>query len=149
MAALDITALPLLPLNTGVVLPGMLVTLALETAEASAAVDAAQGSDKLLVLVPRIDSGASGPDGHSSAGARYARVGTVARIEDRGNLPGGISAVVVRGLHRALIGSGVSGTGTALWVSLERPIEVNGTTPRAAELAKEYRLVVENILERR
>jgi ATP-dependent Lon protease len=146
MAALDITALPLLPLNTGVVLPGMLVTLALETAEASAAVDAARGADNLLVLVPRTDGA---PEGSSTNNARYARVGTVARIEERGNLPGGITAVVVRGLHRAVIGSGVTGTGTALWVSLERSEEINGHTDRAAELAKEYRLVVENILERR
>jgi hypothetical protein len=29
MAALEISTLPLLPLNTGVVLPGMVVTLAL------------------------------------------------------------------------------------------------------------------------
>jgi ATP-dependent Lon protease len=149
MAAIDITALPLLPLNTGVVLPGMLVTLALETAEATAAVDAARGADNLLVLVPRIDGPPDGTSTSATNGARYARVGTVAKIEDRGNLPGGISAVVVRGLHRAVIGSGVTGTGTALWVSLERPGETNADTAKAAELAKEYRLVVENILERR
>ena len=58
MAELDTLALPLLPLTTGVVLPGMVVTLTLESAEARAAVDAAAGDvDRLLVLVPRLDGG--------------------------------------------------------------------------------------------
>ena len=38
MAAIDTFALPLLPLSSGVVLPGMVVTLTLETPEAVAAV---------------------------------------------------------------------------------------------------------------
>jgi len=145
MAALDISALPLLPLSAGVVLPGMVVTLALETAEATAAADAA--ADGLLVLVPRLGTG--GPEGEERVPARYARVGTVARVEDRGELRGGVRAIVVRALHRAVIGAGVAGTGTALWVSLEPSEETRGDTPEAASLAREYRLVAEAILERR
>ena len=57
--------------------------------------------------------------------------------------------MVVRGLHRAIIGTGMAGTSRALWVSLERAEETSGDPSRAAELAKEYRLVMENILERR
>jgi ATP-dependent Lon protease len=149
MAALDISTLPLLPLNTGVVLPGMVVTLALETPEATAAVEAARGADNLLVLVPRL-SGPSGADGVGSNGsARFARVGTVARVENAGELPGGVRAVVMRGLHRVTIGSGLAGTGQALWVSVERAAETGGDSPRAAELAREYRLVIESVLERR
>jgi ATP-dependent Lon protease len=136
MAALDISALPLLPLNTGVVLPGMIVTLALESPEASAAADAARASDGMVLLVPRTTGS-------------YARVGTVARVENTGELPGGVRAVVVRGLHRAIVGAGVPGTGSALWISLERAAETNTDTARAYELAKEYRLVVESILEAR
>ena len=119
MAALDISTLPLLPLNTGVVLPGMVVTLALETPEALAAADAAKGADNLVVLVSRL----SGPSGRAtehptgSGSGRYARVGTVARMENSGELPGGVRAVVVRGLHRAIIGAGMAGTSRALWVS--------------------------------
>ncbi len=111
MAALDISTLPLLPLNRGVVLPGMVVTLALETPEATAAVEAAQSADGLVVVVPRL-SGPAGADGDGSTeSGRFARVGTVARLESSGELPGGVHAVVVRGLHRATIGSGMAGTG--------------------------------------
>ena len=150
MAALDISTLPLLPLNTGVVLPGMVVTLALETPEALAAADAAKGADNLVVLVSRL-SGPSGADGtpDGSGSGRYARVGTVAKMENSGELPGGVRAVVVRGLHRAVIGTGMAGASRALWVSIERAEETSGDPSRAAELAKEYRLVMENILERR
>ena len=94
MADLDTLALPLLPLTTGVVLPGMVVTLTLESPEARAAVDAAAGDvDRLLVLVPRLDG-------------RYARVGTIAKIEDLGKIRGGTEALVIRGLFRATIGVG-------------------------------------------
>ncbi|MDP9073776.1 MAG: endopeptidase La [Actinomycetota bacterium] len=143
MASLDTYTLPLLPLNSGVVLPGMIVTLALETPEARAAADS-RGSDDLVVLVPRL----SDEDGSSGAG-RYARVGTVARVENIGDLPGGLRAIGVRGLHRAIIGAGVAGTASALWVSVERAEETNGHTDRSAELAREYRVVVDSILEQR
>jgi len=107
MADLDTLALPLLPLTTGVVLPGMVVTLTLESPEARAAVDAAASDDdRLLVLVPRLDG-------------RYARVGTIAKIEDLGRIRGGTEALVIRGLGRASIGVGVAGTGEATWVQLE------------------------------
>ena len=46
-------ALPVLPLSTGVVLPSMVVTIALETPEATAAADAAV--DRQVLLVPRLD----------------------------------------------------------------------------------------------
>jgi ATP-dependent Lon protease len=39
---LDTKILPLLPLNTGVILPGMVVTLTLESDEAKTAIAAAQ-----------------------------------------------------------------------------------------------------------
>src|SRR5579864_3407323 len=132
MAKLDHT-LPLLPLTSGVVLPGMVVTMALETPEARAAVDAAASADGQLLLVPRVDG-------------RYANVGTISRIEEAGQLPSGVPALVVRGLERATIGAGVPGTGDALWVQVEgvpegRPSEA------AVGLAREYRAVLENILE--
>ena len=92
--------LPVLPLTTGVVLPQMVVTLALETGEAKAAADAALGGDRRVLLVPRTEHG-------------YARVGTVAHIEDAGDLPSGLRALVVRGVQRAVIGAGVAGDGPA------------------------------------
>src|SRR5579859_8157620 len=155
MATIDTFALPLLPLSTGVVLPGMVVTLALETPEAIAAVEAAQHADGQVVLVPRFGAPSPAADaGHRGGGTgatlsgRYARLGTVARVEQVGQMSGGVRAAVVRGLHRAVIGAGVTGTGEALWVSLE-PAEETAPTARAEELAREYRVVVESILEHR
>src|SRR5205807_538202 len=127
--------LPLVPTNTGVVLPGMVVSMALETPEARAAVEAANGGDGQVVLVPRV-------------GGRYAAVGTVAHIEQAGQLPGGVAAVVVRGVSRARIGVGLPGTGTALWVQVE-PVEDPVPSERALELAREVRAVMENVLEHR
>ena len=131
------TALPLLPLASGVVLPGMVVTMAIESDEARAAIDATGSSDGRVLLVPRIDD-------------RYARVGTVAKVEDSGELPSGLRAVVVRGLHRAVVGIGVPApTGSALWVQAE-PVPADlEPSARARELAREYRAVVENILDHR
>ena len=135
---LETKILPLLPLTTGVVLPHMVVTLTLETAEARASVAAARSADDTLLLVPRT------PDG------RYARVGTVAHIEEMGRTPGGQEALVIRGMFRALIGSGIAGTGDATWVQIEaRPDDPADATPRTHELAREYRATVENILDSR
>ena len=61
-----------------------------------------------------------------------------------------MEALVIRGLHRAMIGSGVAGTGDATWVQVEpRPIPRRAVTERARELAREYRATVENIVEAR
>lgn len=135
MNELDIQALPLLPLTTGVVLPGMVVTLTIESDEARAAVGAAaEGDDALLLTVPRVDG-------------RYARVGVVAKIEDVGRMRNGVEAVVIRGLRRATVGLGVPGTGEATWVQLEPAEEPVGD--RAHELAKEYRAAIEAITDAR
>jgi ATP-dependent Lon protease len=124
--------LPLLPLTSGVVLPGMVFTLALETEEARAAADAAGSVGGELVLVPHIDG-------------RYATVGVISKILEEGELPGGPRAMVVSGLGRAVIGTAVPGTGRALWVQVE-PVADDTDTPAALELAREYRAVLENIL---
>ena len=121
--------LPLLPLSTGVVLPQMVVTLVLETDEARAAAEAATEGDGRLLLVPRVEG-------------RYARVGTVARIESTGELPNGLDAVVLRGLTRAVVGVGVPGTGAAVWVQVDVVPDPAEPSDRARELAKEYRAVV-------
>ena len=136
MSDLDTLTLPLLPLTTGVVLPGMVVTLTLESQEARAAVDAAASDDdRLLVLVPRLEG-------------RYARVGTIAKIEDLGRIRGGTEALVIRGLGRASIGVGVAGTGEATWVQLE-PVADEPASERAETLAREYRATIESIVEAR
>src|SRR6266498_267362 len=136
MPELDTKILPLLPLNTGVVLPHMVVTLTLETPEARSAVEAAGKADDTLLLVPRVDG-------------RYARVGTVAKIEEMGRTPGGVQALVIRGLHRALIGSGVAGTGEAVWVQITPHPDPDTVSEHAEELARQYRATLENIVEAR
>ncbi len=131
------SALPLLPLATGVVLPGMVVTMAIESDEARAAIDAAESSEGRILLVPRLDD-------------RYARVGTVAKVEDSGELPSGLRAVVVRGLHRAMVGIGVPApAGSALWVQAERVPAEREPSEKVRDLAREYRAVIENILDYR
>ncbi|HJQ72097.1 MAG TPA: endopeptidase La [Actinomycetota bacterium] len=136
MNELDTQALPLLPLTTGVVLPGMVVTLTIESDEARAAVGAAaEGDDALLMTVPRVDG-------------RYAKVGVVAKIEDVGRLRSGVEAVVIRGLRRATVGLGVPGTGEATWVQIG-PEPDEPVSERARELAREYRGAVEAITEAR
>jgi len=136
MDELQTLSLPLLPLNSGVVLPGMVVTMAVESDEAGAALAAARNGDGRLILVPRLENG------------RYANVGTVAAVETAGELPSGLRAVVVRGIQRARVGIGVPGTGSALWVQVE-PVNDPAPSDRAVELAREYRAVVENVLEYR
>src|ERR1700691_771407 len=124
--------LPLLPLKSGVVLPGMVFTMALESDEARAAVEAAQSAGGKLLLVPHIEG-------------RYASVGVIAEVMEEGALPGGLPAVAVRGDQRATIGTGVPGTGDALWVE-DEPLQDGEPTAVAVELAREYRAVLENIL---
>ncbi len=127
--------LPLLPLKSGVVLPGMVFTMALETDEAKAAVEAARSAGGRLLLVPHIEG-------------RFASVGVVAEVMEEGDLPGGLPAMVVRGDARAVIGTGVPGTSDALWVEAE-PLSEPDPTAAANELAREYRAVLENILHSR
>ncbi|HEX6380108.1 MAG TPA: endopeptidase La [Acidimicrobiia bacterium] len=147
MSDVETRFLPLLPLSSGVVLPQMVVPLSLESDEAKAAADAALAGEALLVLVPKVET-----DGGPTV---YAKVGTVAKIEEAGKLPGGNRAVVVRALHRAILGAAVPGfgegaSGSGLFVQAQ-PVEDPAGVPseRARELMKEYRAVVEAILEHR
>ncbi len=131
MNDLSTLTLPVLPLTTGVVFPQMVVTIAVESDEARAAVEAA--SDGRLLLVPRLDG-------------RYGRVGTVAEVESRLTLPNGQAALVVRGESRAHVGGGVVGTGEALWVEAE-VVAAEAPSERAVELAREYRAAARALLE--
>src|SRR5271168_824065 len=124
--------LPLLPLKSGVILPGMVFTMALESTEARVAVEAARSAGGHLLLVPHIEG-------------RYASIGVIAEVMEEGTLPGGLEAIAVRGDQRATIGTGVPGTGDALWVEAE-PLDDGESTAAVVELAREYRAVLENIL---
>ena len=124
--------LPLLPLKSGVILPGMVFTMALESDESRAAVEAARSAGGRLLLVPHIEG-------------RYANIGVIAEVMEEGSLPRGLEAIIIRGDQRATIGTGVPGTGDALWVEAE-PLDDGEPTPEIVELAREYRAVLENIL---
>ena len=136
-------ALPVLPLDGTVLLPGMVVPIALagsdEAGEARAAVDAAQASEEhnkpRVVVVPRIDG-------------RYARFGTLGVVEQVGRLPGGERAAVIRGTDRVRIGAGTTGPGAALWVQVEIA-EQPPVRESTRELAKQYRALVTTILQQR
>jgi ATP-dependent Lon protease len=137
-------ALPVLPLDDVVVLPGMVVPIRLSgadaNAEARAAVEAAtaaaeSGAKAQLLLVPRLDG-------------KYAKVGTLAVIEQVGRLPGGERAAVVRGTERVRIGTGTTGPGAALWVEAT-VADIPPADDRTGELAREYRSLVTTILQQR
>ncbi|MFN8017654.1 MAG: endopeptidase La [Acidimicrobiales bacterium] len=123
--------LPVLPLPNGVVLPGMVLTIALESDEAKAAV-AATGEDDRLLLVPKVDG-------------RHANVGTIATIESTGQLPSGAPALVVRAQTRALLRAGVAGTGDVLWLEAE-PVSPP-VTDEARALAAELRVAFRELFE--
>ena len=136
-------ALPVLPLDDVVVLPGMVVPIRLSgadaNAEARAAVEAAtaaeSGTKAQLLLVPRLDG-------------KYAKVGTLAVIEQVGRLSGGERAAVVRGTERVRIGTGTTGPGAALWVEAT-VADVPASDEHTAELVREYRGLVTTILQQR
>ncbi len=132
-----VRTVPVLPLTTGAVLPQMVVTIALETEEARAAADAlpdaGSGAVAELLLVPRV-------------GDRYSRVGVIATVESRGELPGGLPALIVRAHGRARLGAGVVGTGRALLVEAE-PIEEPAPTARAEELGADLRAATAALFE--
>jgi ATP-dependent Lon protease len=117
--------LRLIPLDDTVVFPNMGITLTIDV-----------GDDERVVLVPRHEN-------------EFLEVGTIAEVTERVRLPGGGRAVALSGEHRALIGAAQTGPGGELRVEVdERPDEVP-VDKRTRELEREYRAVVEEILELR
>ena len=128
-------AVPVLFVSEPIVLPGMVVPVELDDA-ARAAVDAAQASESgKLLIAPRLDD-------------RYPTYGVIASIVQVGRIPGGGAAAVVRGEKRAHIGSGTTGPGAALWVSVEEVSEPEITDETKA-LAAEYKKLLLAMLQRR
>src|SRR6266446_2081157 len=132
--------LPVLPLDDDVVLPTMVVPLDASEPEVRASIAAARAAAEgdtrpQLLLVPRI-------------GGKYAPLGTLAVVEQEGRLPDGKPGVVLRGLARVAIGAGTVGPGAALWVHGTIADEPPAS-PRAAELAREYRGLAAAILQKR
>jgi len=134
------SVLPLLPLPGGVLLPGMVISMAADSDEARAAVEAAGQVGGRLICVPRVGTG-------------FAKVGVVAGVEEMATLPNGTRAVAVRALHRGVVGAGVAGPGKATWVETQEveevAVEEPGQDGAVDEMVREYRAVVESILEAR
>jgi ATP-dependent Lon protease len=108
-----------------VVFPGMSLTLAVDA-----------GEEERVLLVPRHEQ-------------EYAAVGTVAEISERVRLPGGARAVALQGLHRGVAGAAQTLPDGRLYVEVDErpdPVPVDGKT---RNLEREYRAVVEEILELR
>jgi ATP-dependent Lon protease len=128
-----VLTLPVVPLSSTVVLPGAVVTLALDSDDGRrAAVQARQGDGRVL-LVPQLEN-------------RYAKVGTIAHVENMGELPDGTVAAILRTVQRARIGAGVAGDG--LWVRADA-IDDPAPTSAQREVARELRAVLEQIAEQR
>jgi ATP-dependent Lon protease len=98
------------------------------------AVDA--GEDERVLLVPHHEK-------------EFATVGTVAEISEHVRLPGGGRAVALQGLHRGIAGAAQNLPDGRLYVEVqERPDEVP-VDGKTRNLEREYRAVVEEILELR
>ena len=116
----------LVPLDDSVVFPNMTVTVAADVS----------GEDRVFLL-PRSEDG------------EYASVGTVADVVDTARLPGGILAATVTGLHRGVPGPASSGLDGELRVEVDPVHDEIPTDERVRELEREYRAVVDEILELR
>src|SRR6188472_3482434 len=127
--SMSTTRLPVLFLTDLVVLPGMVVPIELDDA-ARAVVDTAKAhSDGTLLVAPRL-------------GDRYASYGVVAEIVQLGRLATGQPAAVIKADRRVKIGSGVSGSGTPLWVEAEELADVAHETEELRKLTSEYKGLV-------
>ncbi len=127
--------LPVLPMDDVVVLPHMSVTLAVDGDSQKAAIEAARQSNRLILLVPRIDG-------------QFGKIGTVARLGESAELPTGAEAFMIRGEYRAHLGSGQADIGGALWVKAD-PAPDAEPSAKAIELGREYRAMLENLVESR
>ena len=128
--------LPVLPMDDVVVLPHMTVTLAVEGDDQKAAIEAARQGNRLILLVPRIDG-------------KYGTIGTAARLGESADLPTGAEAFMIRGEYRARLGGGQADIGGALWVQADPMVEPEPPTEKTLELAREYRALLENLVESR
>ena len=115
----------LVPLEDLVVFPNMNVTLTVDV-----------GDEERVLLVPKHEDG-------------YAKVGTVAEVTDRIRLPGGGRAVALNGLHRGIAGAATTDSQGRLLIEVDERPDEESTDGKVRELEREYRALVEEILELR
>src|SRR3989454_11171040 len=117
--------LRIIPLDETVVFPGMPITVPVDV-----------GSDARVLLVPRRD--------HT-----YANVGVVAEVSERVRLAGRGLAVSLMALHRATPGGAAADQDGVLRVDFEARPDHSPAASLTRELEREYRAVVDEILELR
>ena len=119
------STLLLIPLEDTVVFPTMDVTLPIDV-----------GDEERVLLMPRHEGD-------------FASVGTVANVTDRIRLPGGGRAVSLEGVARGVAGAAETDPQGKLRVQVQERTDDVPVDGRTRELEREYRAVVEEILELR
>src|SRR5919206_2055480 len=119
------TSLLLVPLDDTVVFPTMDVTLPVDV-----------GDEERVLLIPRHEN-------------EFAAVGTVAEVTDRVRLPGGARAVQLSGVARGVAGAAHTDHAGRLRVEVEERVDDVPVDKRTRELEREYRAIVEELLELR
>src|SRR6476620_9993278 len=114
----------LIPLDDAIVFPTVTATLPIDV-----------GEEERVFLIPRRDG-------------EYGRVGVVAEVIETGLSRRGRPVATVLGLHRGLIaGSAQPGEGDSLLVEVQEVRDGHPDDEHTRELVREYRAVVEEILE--
>ncbi|MDQ6749619.1 MAG: AAA family ATPase, partial [Actinomycetota bacterium] len=119
------TNLLLVPVDDAVVFPNMTITLPVDV-----------GDEERVILVPRRET-------------QYGAVGVVAEVSEQVRLPGGGRAVAVTGLHRAVAGAASTDASGRLRVDVDEHPDDQPADDRTRELEREYRAVVEEVLDLR
>jgi ATP-dependent Lon protease len=125
MESATVSTLLLVPLEDVVVFPNMTVTLTVDV-----------GDEERVLLVPTHDND-------------YASVGTIADVTERVRLPGGARAVTLNGVSRGVAGAAHTDASGRLRVEVEERPDETPPPAQVRELEREYRAVVEEILELR
>jgi ATP-dependent Lon protease len=115
----------LIPLEDAVVFPNMNITLPIDV-----------GDEERVLLVPTHEN-------------EYAKVGVVAEVTERAKLPGGVVAVSLNALHRAVLGAAEADPQGRLRVQAEPHADETLAPVKTRQLEQEYRAVVEEKLELR
>ncbi|MFM8408851.1 MAG: endopeptidase La, partial [Alphaproteobacteria bacterium] len=118
--------LRLIPLDDTVVFPNMTVTLGVDV-----------GEESRVLLLPKHEQ-------------EYAKVGVIADVLDRVKMRGRVTAVVLNGVTRGVpVGAATSGSDDSLWVEVEPRPDEPVPAVQTQSLEREFRAVVEEILELR
>ncbi|HVT00456.1 MAG TPA: endopeptidase La [Solirubrobacterales bacterium] len=116
----------LVPLDDAIVFPTVTATLPIDV-----------GEDERVFLLPRSDG-------------EYGRVGVVAEVVEHGRSRRGVPVATVVGLHRGIAGAAQAGDDDgSLHVEVQEIHDGHPDDEHIREVAREYRAVVEEILELR